>query len=89
MLKQGLIKILFGIFLYISFLFSVLPWDRFDFVFTSKHGSWLNILIGQCLNRRIDNLEEVRRETTAVGWQGYRNNRKVKVNWSFTADDAE
>ena len=34
-------------------------WDRFEFVFTHKHGSWLNmveieinVLMGQCLNRR-------------------------------------
>ena len=49
-------------------------WDRFDFVFTPKHGSWLNmaeielnVLTGQCLNRSIDNIEEVRRE--AAAWQ--------------------
>ena len=41
-------------------------WDRFNFVYTPKHGSWLNmaeielnVLIGQCLNRRIDNVEKV------------------------------
>jgi hypothetical protein len=68
-------------------------WDRFDFVFTPKHGSWLNmaeielnVLTGQCLNRRIDNIEDVRRETTA--WQDYRNNKKSIVNWQFSADDA-
>ncbi len=68
-------------------------WDRFDFVFTPKHGSWLNmaeielnVLTGQCLNRRIDNIEDVRRETTA--WQEYRNNHKSNVNWQFTAGDA-
>ena len=68
-------------------------WDRFDFVFTPKHGSWLNmaeielnVLTGQCLNRRIDNIEDVRRETTA--WQEYRNRHKSNVNWQFTADDA-
>ena len=68
-------------------------WDRFDFVFTPKHGSWLNmaeielnVLTGQCLNRRIDNIEDVRREATA--WQNYRNNKKSIVNWQFTADDA-
>jgi len=39
-------------------------WDRFEFVFTPKHGSWLNmaeielnVLIGQCLNRRIAKLK--------------------------------
>lgn len=41
-------------------------WDRFDFVYTPKHGSWLNlaeielsVLVRQCLDRRIDNLEEM------------------------------
>jgi len=47
-------------------------WDRFEFVHTPKHGSWLNmagielnVLIGQCLNRRIDNIETLRREVAA------------------------
>lgn len=68
-------------------------WNRFDFVFTPKHGSWLNmaeielnVLTGQCLNRRIDNMGEVGKEVAA--WQRYRNNQKAKVNWQFTADDA-
>lgn len=68
-------------------------WDRFEFVFTPKHGSWLNmaeielnVLIRQCLNRRIDNIEEVRNEADA--WQNYRNNRNAKVNWQFTTKDA-
>ena len=68
-------------------------WDRFEFVFTPKHGSWLNmaeielnVLTGQCLNRRIDNIEEVRRET--IAWQSHRNNKKSTVNWQFTANDA-
>jgi len=68
-------------------------WDRFEFVFTPKHGSWLNmaeielnVLTGQCLNRRIDNIVEVREETMA--WQEYRNNKNSTVKWQFTADDA-
>ena len=68
-------------------------WDRFEFVFTPKHGSWLNmaeielnVLTGQCLNRRIDNIEEVGREATA--WQEYRNNINSTVNWQFSAEDA-
>jgi hypothetical protein len=35
-------------------------WDRFEFVYTPKHGSWLNmaeielnVLTGQCLKRRM------------------------------------
>ena len=68
-------------------------WNRFEFVFTPKHGSWLNmaeielnVLTGQCLNRRIDNIEDVRSETSA--WQEFRNNKNAKVNWQFTAKDA-
>lgn len=68
-------------------------WDRFEFVYTPKHGSWLNmaeielnVLIGQCLNRRINGIEVVRKESSA--WQEYRNNKGAKVNWQFTTKDA-
>ena len=68
-------------------------WDRFDFVYTPKHGSWLNmaeielnVLINQCLNRRIDDIEVVRKKSSA--WQGYINNKGAKVNWQFTTKDA-
>lgn len=68
-------------------------WDRFEFVYTPKHGSWLNmaeielnVLIGQCLDRRIDNIDDVRQETRA--WQKHRNNKETRVNWQFTAKDA-
>ena len=68
-------------------------WDRFEFIYTPKHGSWLNmaeielnVLTGQCLNRRIDNIGTVERES--IAWQKHRNNKGAKVNWQFTADDA-
>ena len=68
-------------------------WDRFEFVHTPKHGSWLNIaeielnvLWGQCLNRRINDIETVRKE--AATWQDIRNNKNAKVNWRFTTADA-
>ena len=68
-------------------------WDRFEFVYTPKHGSWLNmaeielnVLTGQCLNRRIEDIAVVRKEARA--WQEYRNNKNAKVNWQFTAKDA-
>jgi hypothetical protein len=68
-------------------------WDRFEFIFTPKHGSWLNmaeielnVLMGQCLNRRIGTLEEIIKEVQS--WETYRNNRNAKINWQFTADDA-
>jgi len=68
-------------------------WDRFEFVYTPKHGSWLNmaeielnVLTGQCLNRRIDDIKIVRKEVRA--WQEFRNNKNATVNWQFTAEDA-
>ena len=67
--------------------------DRFEFVFTPKHGSWLNmaeielnVLMGQCLNRRIATIEEVEKEARA--WQECRNNKNAKINWQFTNDEA-
>ena len=68
-------------------------WERFEFVYTPKHGSWLNmaeielnVLTGQCLNRRIDDIAVVRKEVQA--WQEFRNNKNAKVNWQFTTEDA-
>ena len=68
-------------------------WDRFEFVHTPKHGSWLNIaeielrvLTGQCLGRRIDTISELASEVSA--WQTRRNNLNANVNWQFTTDDA-
>lgn len=68
-------------------------WDRCEFVYTPKHGSWLNIaeielrvLAGQCLNRRIGSIETVKKEVQA--WQASRNTTNAKVNWQFTTKDA-
>ena len=68
-------------------------WDRFEFVYTPKHGSWLNmaeielnVLTGQCLKRRIDDIEVVRKEVWA--WQKFRNTKDAKVKWQFTTKDA-
>lgn len=68
-------------------------WDRFEFIYTPKHGSWLNmaeielnVLIAQCLNRRIDDIKTVQKEVQA--WQKNRNNKDTKVNWQFTTNDA-
>ena len=67
--------------------------DRFEFIHTPKHGSWLNmaeielrVLSTQCLNRRIDTMTEVRRQVSA--WEKERNNKKAVINWRFTTDDA-
>lgn len=68
-------------------------WDRFEFVFTPKHGSWLNmaeielhVLNGQCLNRHIATIEKVKTEVQA--WQEHRNNKNTKINWQFTNENA-
>lgn len=68
-------------------------WDRFQFVYTPKHGSWLNmseielnVLNGQCLNRRIDKVTSVIKECKA--WQEHRNNMNAEINWQFETNDA-
>lgn len=67
--------------------------DRFEFVYTPKHGSWLNIaeielnvLTRQCLNRRIDCIEKIISEVKA--WEESRNNLDSTIKWQFTTDDA-
>jgi hypothetical protein len=68
-------------------------WDRFEFIYTPRHGSWLNmaeielnVLTKQCLNRRIGELQEIREEAEA--WQNSRNNKNAKIDWQFTTKDA-
>lgn len=68
-------------------------WDRFEFVYTPKHGSWLNMaeielhtLNTQCLNRRIANAEKVKDEVAQ--WQQHRNGKENKINWQFTTENA-
>jgi transposase len=66
---------------------------RFEWVYTPKHGSWLNVaelefaaLRRQCLGRRIGTMAELRAEVEA--WQDERNERAVEIDWQFTTDDA-
>jgi transposase len=68
-------------------------WDRFEFVYTPKHGSWLNmaeielnVLMGQCLKRRIDSMKTIIKEV--IAWQNHRNNKKAVINWQFTNNKA-
>ena len=68
-------------------------WDRFEFIFTPKHGSWLNmaeielhVLNGQCLNRHISTMGKIKEEVHA--WQANRNNKNRKINWQFTKKQA-
>ena len=64
-----------------------------DFHFTPKHGSWLNmveaefaVLSSQCLDRRIPDLDMLRREIDA--WETERNARRATVDWQFQCADA-
>jgi hypothetical protein len=61
--------------------------------YTPKHGSWLNIaeielsaMTSQCLDRRMDTLDNLNREVTA--WQQERNRNQKTVKWQFTTADA-
>ncbi len=66
---------------------------RLEFHYTPKHASWLNmaeieisILSKQCLSRRIPS--EWRLTTEIVTWEEARNEKKAKIRWNFTVDDA-
>ena len=67
--------------------------ERFEWHYTPKHGSWLNmaeselaVLSGQCLDRRIPSMADLLNEVTA--WLELRNARHAKANWRFTTADA-
>jgi hypothetical protein len=67
--------------------------NRFEFHFTPKHGSWLNMaeielsaLSRQCINRRIPDEQTLRHEVCA--WVDDRNSKVVKVDWRFSTADA-
>lgn len=66
---------------------------KLEIHYTPKHGSWLdiaeielNVMTRQCLSRRIENIELLRKELSA--WESERNNSYAKVNWQFTTKDA-
>ena len=67
---------------------------RFEFYYTPKHGSWLDVaevelsaLSKQCLGkRRIDNLEDLNPELKL--WHTDRNRKQKGVDWQFTSEDA-
>lgn len=67
--------------------------ERFEVHYTPKHGSWLDmaetelsVLARQCLNRRISNMDYLKREIQA--WQQRRNQAESTVDWRFTTKDA-
>lgn len=67
--------------------------QRFEFYYTPKSGSWLNMieiefsaLSKQCLNRRIATQEELAKEVLA--WTADRNEKAVKIKWQFSIQKA-
>jgi DDE superfamily endonuclease len=67
--------------------------ERFEWHYTPKHGSWLNMaeselgtLSSQCLDRRIPDKETLIGEVAA--WENSRNKNHTKADWQFTTADA-
>jgi len=67
--------------------------QRFDWHYTPKSASWLNMieiefsaLARQCLNRRIPT--QIQLQTEVLAWAQERNQRSVKINWQFTVEQA-
>jgi len=63
--------------------------DKIEFHYTPKHGSWLNmaeteinIMNGQCLDRRLDDQTLLAEEVAA--WEKKRNVAKARIHWTFT-----
>jgi transposase len=66
---------------------------RLEIHYTPKHGSWLNVaeielsaLNGQRLDRRIPDIDLMRKEVAA--WERDRNNRAATIDWRFTTENA-
>jgi hypothetical protein len=67
--------------------------ERFEWHYTPKHGSWLNMaeselatLASQCLGRRIADRQKLK--TQIAAWEADRNKHHTKADWQFTTRDA-
>lgn len=67
--------------------------DKIEFVFTPKHGSWLNmaeiefsVLKRQAIARRVADKATLTEQIDQ--WQMQRNQKHIKANWQFKANDA-
>ena len=79
-------------------LYGVFPPDearritrQLEFHYTPKQGSWLTIaecelavLAGQCLDRRMPNLDTL--QEVIAAWQCQRNQHPAKIHWQFGTD---
>ena len=66
---------------------------RLEFHYVPRHASWLNmveieigVLAAQCLDRRIDSIDQLIAETTA--WEQQRNAAGARIKWMFTTKKA-
>jgi len=67
--------------------------QRFEFVYTPKKASWLNMaeielsaLSKQCLDRRIADMKSLANEV--YSWTKQRNRKRVMISWQFTKNKA-
>lgn len=67
--------------------------DQLEFVFTPKHGSWLNmaeielsVLARQCTKGRFSSKQALEQKIQA--WQQHRNQSNATIDWQFTTHDA-
>jgi len=67
--------------------------DKFDFHYTPKKASWLNMaeielaaLSKQCLDRRIGDQQTLAREVRS--WEQKRNRERTTISWRFTTNQA-
>ena len=67
--------------------------ERFEWHYTPKHGSWLNmaesefgVLASQCLDRRVPDKQTLIDEIGV--WEDDRNAHNAKADWHFTTADA-
>jgi hypothetical protein len=67
--------------------------ERFEWRYTPKHGSWLDlaeselaVLTSQCLNRRIPDKQTLADEVAA--WVKHRNTHHAKADWRFATETA-
>jgi hypothetical protein len=67
--------------------------NKVNFVYTPKHGSWLNIaecelsvLSRQALDKRFESKENLKIQVET--WANNRNNKQTGVDWQFNTEDA-
>ncbi len=67
--------------------------QRFEWHYTPKHGSWLNVaeielsvLSRQCLRQYFSTREEL--AAAIAAWESSRNHQQKGVNWRFKTEDA-